>query len=698
VQPARWYSGTLIGDSDPRRLTLEPIVEDGSYDVSALTVLEGLDAVRKRPGMYIGSTDGRGLQHCLWEIIDNSVDEALAGHCHRIDVTLHADGSAEVTDDGRGIPVDVDKKTGLSGVALVFTKLHAGGKFGGGGYGVSGGLHGVGASVVNALSSRVDAVVRRKGHRYELGFQRGVAGQWTPEGTFTPGSLKDVGKDTGSTGTTVRFWPDRSIFLESAAFDWEGVVGRARQTAFLVPGLRIAVNDERGDEPVRQELCFNGGMKDFVDFNATDRPVCDTLLLTGTGRFTETVPVLRGEVMVSEDVTRECSVEVGLRWGVGYESDVRSFVNIISTPKGGTHLAGFERALVKGVNDAMKTLKILKVNEESAIKDDALEGLTAVVLVRLEEPQFEGQTKEILGTAAVAGIVAQVVGDGLRAHFADPKQKQQAKGLLDKIATAARTRRAARLHRETIRRKNALESSTLPAKLSDCRSDDMEKAELFIIEGDSAGGTVKAARDAEFQALMPIRGKILNTMRASEKQMLDNNECAAIITAMGAGSGKSFDASTLRYGKLIILADADVDGAHIRCLLLTLAYRYMRPLLEQGRVYAAVPPLYRIEVSGSKEYIYCYSDAERDANLARLEKAGKKVKDMQRYKGLGEMDADQLAETTIEVHRRKLRRMTMSDASAAEAAFELLMGQNAAGRRDFIAEFGGLLDPARIDA
>lgn len=669
------------------------------YDVSSLTVLEGLDAVRKRPGMYIGSTDARGLQHCVWEIIDNAVDEALAGHCSRIEVVLHADGSAEVRDNGRGIPVDVDRKSGLSGVELVFTKLHAGGKFGGGGYVVSGGLHGVGASVVNALSTRVDVQVVRNERRYELSFNRGIAGQFDATGGFVPGPIRNAGKASGKeTGTTVRFWPDRQIFPASAQLDFDAALNRARQTAFLVPSLRIVCHDLRGAQPVFEEFHFEGGMRDFVEFVTVDRPISDTLLLTGAGKFTELVPVLRDDVLVTEDVERTCEVEVALRWGVGYDTDVRSFVNIISTPKGGTHVSGFERALVKAVVDGVKGAKLLKGSEESPVKDDIVEGLTAVVLVRLAEPQFEGQTKEVLGTAAVAGIVAQVVGDGLRDWFAEKKSKQTSKGVLDKVVNAARARRAARLQRETIRRKNALESSSLPAKLSDCRSDDMERAELFIIEGDSAGGTVKAARDSEFQALMPIRGKILNTMRATEKQMLDNNECAAIITAIGAGSGKSFDLSSIRYGKLIILADADVDGAHIRCLLLTLAYRYMRPLLEAGRIYAAVPPLFRIEVSGSKEYIYCYSDLERDEHTAKIAKAGKKIKDIQRYKGLGEMDADQLGETTLDVSQRKLRRMTMADAEAAERTFSTLMGQDVSGRRDFIVANGGMLDRSRIDA
>jgi DNA gyrase subunit B len=673
--------------------------EAAGYDVSSLTVLEGLDAVRKRPGMYIGSTDARGLQHCLWEIVDNAVDEALAGYCSRIEVTLHADGSAEVRDDGRGIPVDVDPKTKMTGVELVFTKLHAGGKFGGGGYSVSGGLHGVGASVVNALSTRVDAVVSRDAKLHRLCFDHGIAGQFDDSGKFTKGTLAVVGKAAKSeTGTTVRFWPDRKIFLASATFDLEATLTRARQTAFLVPSLTIVVRDERGDDPVEETFHFEGGMKDLVEFVAKDQKLCDTILVTGAGSFTESVPVLRNDVLVTEDVERSCEVEIALRWGTGYETDLRSFVNIISTPKGGSHVTGFERALVKSVVDAAKNAKVVKGNEEAPVKEDVLEGLTAVVLVRLAEPQFEGQTKEVLGTAAVNGIVSQVLTDGLQRWLTGPKSKNEAKKVLEKVANAARARRAARLQRETIRRKNALESSSLPAKLSDCRSDDMERAELFIIEGDSAGGTVKAARDAEFQALMPIRGKILNTMRASEKQMLDNNECAAIIAAMGAGSGKSFDATSVRYGKLIVLADADVDGAHIRCLILTLAYRYMRPLLEAGRVYAAVPPLYRIEISGSKDYVYCYSDDERDRELGVLEQAGKKVKEIQRYKGLGEMDADQLAETTLDVAHRKLRRMTMQDAESATKMFETLMGQDVSARRDFIVTNSGLIDRERIDA
>ncbi len=670
-----------------------------TYDVSALTVLEGLDAVRKRPGMYIGSTDSRGLQHCLWEIIDNAVDESLAGHASVIKITLHADGSAEVEDDGRGVPVDKDLKTGLSGVELVFTKLHAGGKFSGeGGYAVSGGLHGVGASVVNALSSRVDVTVKKDSKVYTVSFNKGVAGHFSSSGLFKEGNLKAVGTCKASdTGTTVRFWPDKSTFIAAASFDMDAVTTRARQTAFLVPSLTLEVHDLRSSPPVSTTFHYEGGVKDFVNYIATDQEICQPIVVTGEGTYTESIPVLENNELVVKEVSRTCDVEVALRWGSGYETQIRSFVNIIATGKGGTHVSGFERSLVRTISDGACSSRAVKTSEENPIKDDVLEGLTAVVLVRISEPQFEGQTKEVLGTPAIAGIVAQVLENGLQVWASSRKTKNDARKVYEKVALAGRARRAARLQRETVRRKNALESSSLPAKLSDCRSDDLEKTELFIIEGDSAGGTVKAARDSEFQALLPIRGKILNTMRASEKQMLDNQECAAIISALGSGSGKSFNIDSLRYGKLIVLADADVDGAHIRCLLLTLAYRYLKPLLEGGRVYAAVPPLYRVEITGSKNYIYCYSNEERDNVLEKARKESKSIKDVQRYKGLGEMDADQLAETTLDIGKRKLRRMTMKDAASAEKMFTTLMGQDATSRRDYIVSQSPALDPNSID-
>ncbi len=685
--------------------------EPDAYTARNLLVLEGLEAVRKRPGMYIGSTDSRGLMHCLWEIIDNSVDEALGGHCSRIDVTLHPDGSVEVCDDGRGIPVDVEPKTGLSGVEVVMTKLHAGGKFGGGSYRASGGLHGVGASVVNALAARLDVEVDRGGTIHLMSFRRGVPGIFAgegPAGRFEPQSgLRVVGKVKRSvTGTRVRYWPDRQIFLPDAAITLEDLHNRARQTAFLVPGLSIAVRDERaGARDVREEsFRFDGGISEFCQFLAADPPVSDILRLQGTGHFKETVPMLDEQGhMTPTEVERDLGVDIALRWGTGYDTVVRSFVNIIATPKGGTHLAGFERGLAKTINEALRAAKVLRAAEPDVLKEDVLEGLTAVVTVRLAEPQFEGQTKEVLGTAAASRIVATVVARELGGLLRSQKRgdKAAAKVILEKVASAARTRIAARAHKELQRRKNALETSSLPAKLADCRSDDIERSELFIVEGDSALGTAKLARDSEFQALLPIRGKILNVQKASAADMLKNAECASIIQVIGAGSGRTFDLSTARYGKIIITTDADVDGAHIRCLLLTLFHRQMRPLVEAGRVFAAVPPLHRIEVVNrgkANDVIYTYSEAEMRKVTADLQRRNRTVKDpIQRYKGLGEMNADQLAETTMDPRTRTLRRVTVGDVEAAERVFDLLMGNEVAPRRDFIVDGAGRVDRAAID-
>ena len=670
----------------------------------SLTVLEGLDAVRKRPGMYIGSTDSRGLQHCLWEVIDNSVDEAMAGFCNKIVITLHADGSCEVDDNGRGIPVDVEPKSGLTGVELVFTKLHAGGKFGGGGYSVSGGLHGVGASVVNALSSRLDVEVTRGEQVWKASFQQGQIGEFAANGEFKAGKgLTQSGKaEKGLHGSKVRYWPDMNIFLPGSGVDYEATLSRARQTAFLVPGLTLVVKDEREGADTTVEFCYEGGVKDFVAFRATDKGVTDVILLKGEGKFSEHVPVLVDGKSMLQDVDRTVAVEVALRWGVGYDTDMASFVNIISTPKGGTHVAGFERALVKSVNEAMKSARVMKATDDPVIKDDILEGLCAVVTVRLAEPQFEGQTKETLGTRDVAGIVAKVVGDGLTNFFTGKPTRMESRRVLEKIASAAKARIAAREVKETKRRKNALETSSLPPKLVDCRNDNVEEAELFIVEGDSALGTFKGGRDSSFQAALPIRGKILNVFRASEKQMLSNTECAAIIQVIGAGSGKSFDVSGARYGKIVFLTDADVDGAHIRTLLLTLVYKYMRPLLTEGMVYSAVPPLHRVKIGGvnSTEVYYTYSDAELKELLVKLRAEGKVIKDegIQRYKGLGEMDADQLAETTLDPAHRRLRRLTIDEAMESEKMFETLMGAEASLRRDYIVANSDLLDPKMIDA
>jgi DNA gyrase subunit B len=693
-------------------------VPNTDYSARHLSVLEGLEAVRKRPGMYIGSTDSRGLMHCLWEIIDNSVDEALAGHGNTIDITLHADSSVEVRDKARGIPVDIEPKTGLSGVEVVFTKLHAGGKFGSGSYTASGGLHGVGASVVNALSERLDVEVDRDGKTYAMSFKRGEPGEFddkngiSPTNPFKPfedqSVLRVIGKVAkGVTGTRIRYWADPQIFIKDANFSSQDLAERARQTSFLVPGLAIGITDETKDEPSVQNFKFDGGITEFTDFLAPDEAVTSTWRISGEGDFTETIPVLDDSGnMVSKEVTRTCGVDIAIRWGSGYDTTVKSFVNIIATPKGGSHLAGFEQALLKTIRAQVDAnSRKLKPGNDKVEKDDVSAGLTAVITVRLPEPQFEGQTKEVLGTPAVKNIVANVLAKELTARLESSKRddKAQAALLLEKVVAEMKARVSARSHKETQRRKNALESSSLPTKLVDCRTQETEVSELFIVEGDSALGTAKLARNSEYQALLPIRGKILNVQKASVSDMLSNTECASIIQVIGAGSGRSFDLSAARYGKVILMSDADVDGAHIRTLLLTLFFKYMRPLVEAGAVYAAVPPLHRVVIMnpGSKpnEIIYTYSQAELENLLAKLEKTGKKYQEpIQRYKGLGEMDADQLAETTMDRSHRLLRRVRVEDAAVAERTFELLMGNEVAPRRDFIIDSADTFERDRIDA
>ncbi len=688
-----------------------PAIAD-TYNAAHLLVLEGLEAVRKRPGMYIGSTDTRGLMHCLWEIIDNGVDEALAGAARRVEVTLHADGSAEVHDDGRGIPTDKEPKTGLPGVEVVATKLHAGGKFGGGSYVATGGLHGVGLSVVNALSARMDIDVERSPAQQGLSFRHGAPGVFDGEGPdagFTEQSgMTRKGRRVakGTSGTRIRFWPDRRIFTKDATFEIDGLVGRALQTSFIVPGLELVIRDLRGETPSEEKFRHDGGIGDFCQYLSKDEPVTEVLRIQGAGSFTETVPMLdEAGHMTPQDVDRELGVDIAVRWGTGYDTELRSFVNVIATPKGGTHVAGFEAALVKPFNEAMRAAKVLKVNDADVEKSDILEGLTAVVTVRQAEPQFEGQTKEILGTPAVRSEVRKIVVRTLTEWLGSTRaaDKKQTRPLMDKVYGAAKTRIAARQHKETQRRKNALESSTLPAKLADCRANDNERTELFIVEGDSALGTAKLARDSEFQALLPIRGKILNVQKASVGDMLKNAECASIIQVVGAGSGRTFDLDATRYGRVIFMADADSDGAHIRCLLATLFFKYMPDLIREGRVYTAVPPLHRIEISnprkGQDKYVYTYSDDELQRRLAELKKKNVKWKDpVQRYKGLGEMDADQLAETTMDPRRRTLRKLTVDDADVAASVFELLMGSEVAPRKEFIVQGAYEVDVEALDA
>jgi DNA gyrase subunit B len=680
-------------------------VNTQSYSASDLQVLEGLDAVRKRPGMYIGGTDSRGLTHLAFEIIDNAVDEALAGHCSHVEVVLHKDGSVSVADDGRGIPVDINPQTKLTGVELVFTKLHAGGKFGGSGYKVAGGLHGVGASVVNALSERLEVQVLRSKKLHTMTFSKGRAGVFN-KNSFTPSNkllVSPVPKDLqkgfcpehrSATGTKVRFWPDKDIFPKEAVLDVELLKERLSTTSYLVPGFSLTLISEIDGSS--NTYSSRRGTPDLVAHLAKD-PLHAPLHLVGSGSFVEKVPTLTEDGLTPMEVSREVEVDVSLVWTSGFDQTCKSFVNIVSTPKGGTHVNGFERALTKAVQDLCSQGRAMRSSEEPPEKADVLEGLVYVVSVKFPEPQYEGQTKEVLGTPAVAKVVSDVLTSTLKDALAARGGKSISKTIVEKVVSSARTRRTLRTQRDVLRRKSALESSALPAKLVDCRSEDNSRTEILIVEGDSAMGTAKSARDSDFQALLPIRGKILNTLRASEQKMLENQECAAIVAALGAGAGRTFDLDSVRYGKLIILADADVDGAHIRCLLLAMTWRYMRPLLESGRIYAAQPPLHRITLARSGEIIYTYSDQELRSTLERIEKKGGSVKEVQRYKGLGEMDADQLFETTLDPARRVLRQITVEDAAKASEVFELLMGDEVAPRRDFIVEASEGFDRSWLD-
>ena len=793
-----------------------------SYGAGSLTVLDGLDAVRKRPGMYIGTTDSQGLMHCLWEIIDNAVDEALAGQCDHIKVILHRDGSIEVDDNGRGIPVDIEPRTGLTGVEVVLTKLHAGAKFGNSSYTAVGGLHGVGSSVVNALSSRLDVEVDRDGKTHRMRFHQGHPGTYqdpdsehpSPDSPFKrtrknrPTPLEVVGSVPKSrTGTRVRYWADPEIFNPTARFSYAQLIDRVRQTSFLVPGLKITVIDDRipatgsaeqdlrlevdgdpapvqddqdihenlressasgdisekgaGDERAEdtqadaaltsvghsdgsdsdgsdherddanlsateladrlmlqpedesghqrvEEFLHTGGVTDFVDFLSKGEPVSDIWRISGQDTYQEeTQRVGSDGELHAEQVERVCGVDIALRWVNDYDSVVRSFVNVVETPGGGMHVDGFMNAVTRQVRKAVEAnarrLKVnLKDSHTKVERDDVLAGLVAVVTVRIAEPQFQGQTKDVLGTAQVKPIVTRMTDDQFGQMISGSKRgfKEQSGQVLEKIVGEMHARVQARKTKEVTRRKNALESASMPSKLSDSMPGNDDIAELFIVEGDSALGTAKAARNSMFQALLPIRGKILNVQKASLSQMLTNKECASIIQVVGAGSGASFDIDQARYNKVIMMTDADVDGAHIRILLLTLFYRYMRPLIENGRVYAAVPPLHRIALAGKNKgkFIYTYSDDELEGKLADLQ--AKHIDynpDVQRYKGLGEMDADQLADTTMDPRTRMLRRIRMEDAAQAAGIFPLLMGDDVPPRKQFIVDNADDFDRSKID-
>ena len=672
------------------------------YDADAIQTLEGLEAVRKRPGMYIGGTGSQGLMHLVWELLDNAVDEAAAGFADRIDITLHRDNSVEVADNGRGIPIDRHAKRKVSALEVVLTELHAGGKFGGSAYGASGGLHGVGASVVNALSTRLVAQVDRDGHTHELGFNERVAGQFSGS-TFTAGhhleKVKRISKN--KTGTRIRFWSDRDIFGPEARIDVDQVRDRVVQACFLVPGVKIRVVDKRsGGSAEPFEFVSRGGLADLVDHLSSGGNACEVITLSGIDTFTERIPV-DGKM---SDVQRECIVEVALRWVKGYETRVESFVNTIPTSHGGTHTAGFDRALTRAVNDVLlkdtrKLAKLARDNKHRAIKEDVQEGLVAACKVVFPEPQFRGQTKQELGTPAIEKIVYDVVKRGLTDWFTASGPRTHVTAVREKLSNAVINRVSSRQMLETRRRAASMGSTGMPDKLADCRRHGPD-SELIIVEGDSAAGPAKAGRDAEYMAILPLRGKVVNAGKATMKQVMDNAEAQALFTAIGAGSGRDFDLESARYGRIVILCDADVDGSHIRCLLLTLIHEYMRPLLEAGRVYVAQPPLYSCRIGDTVHR--AFSDEERDEITAKLTKGGRKAGNLRwnRFKGLGEMNVEELAECALDPETRILRRLTMDDAAAASEAaelFETLMGSDVARRREYLIANSALLDPAALD-
>ena len=626
----------------------ETNVQPNHYGSEQIQVLEGLEAVRKRPGMYIGSTDERGLHHLVYEIVDNSIDEALAGYCKNIVVTIGTDYDIEVQDDGRGFPTDIHPKMGKPAVEVCLTVLHAGGKFGGGGYKVSGGLHGVGASVVNALSEKLRVTVYQKGHIFQQEYVRG-----TPTGELT------IIGDTERTGTTIWFKPDPEIF-ETLVFDFETLKQRLREMAFLNKGIRITLRDERDGR--EQVYHYEGGIRSFVEYLNKNKQV-----------MFPTPIYIEGE----ENGTQ---VEVALQWNDSYNENVYTFANNIHTPEGGTHLAGFRSALTRVITDYGKKRGILKEDKDKLSGDDIREGLTAIVSVKLTEPQFEGQTKTKLGNSEVRGIVDSLVADKLESYLEE--HPDEAKEVLEKCVQASRAREAARKARDLTRRKSALETASLPGKLADCSERDPSKCEIFLVEGDSAGGSAKTGRDRHFQAILPLRGKILNVEKVHDARALSNQEIKAMITAFGGGFGKDFDTSKLRYHRIICMTDADVDGSHIRILLLTFFYRYMRPLIEQGHVYIAMPPLYKVTKQKREYYVY------DDTQLAELlDRIGREPKpDIQRYKGLGEMSSQQLWETTMDPATRSMYQVKLADAISADQMFDLLMGDRVEPRRGFIEE------------
>ncbi len=626
------------------------------YSADQIQVLEGLEAVRKRPGMYIGSVSVRGLHHLVYEIVDNCVDEALAGYCTQIDIEIQPGNIIQVKDNGRGIPVDIHPKTKISAAETVYTKLHAGGKFGGdSGYKVSGGLHGVGASVVNALSEWTEVTIQRDGGIFEMKFQRGK--------TVEP--LTRIG-DSDKTGTKVRFLADSTIF-ETLDYEYETLETRFREIAFLTKGLKINIQDVRDPENIKKaEFHFEGGLNSFVEYlNKNKEKIHDK------------------PIYIEKD--GEVPVEIAFQYTTAYSENIYSFVNNINTIEGGTHLEGFKRGLTKAFNDYARSHNLIKEKDPNLLGEDIREGITAVVSVKVKEPQFEGQTKTKLGNSNVSGIVASLVNDALSTFLEE--NPSVGKAILEKCINASRAREAARKARELVRRKSALETSTLPGKLADCSSKVPEECEVYIVEGDSAGGSAKQGRDRKFQAILPLWGKMLNVEKSRADKIYNNDKLQPVILAVGAGIGKDFDISKIRYGKVIIMADADVDGAHIRTLLLTFFFRYMRPLIENGNVYLAQPPLYKLSKKGMED-IYCYTDEDLAKAFKDLEEKGiaRDQVGIQRYKGLGEMNPEQLWETTMDPEKRILIKVTMDDAIRADAIFTLLMGDEIEPRRKFIED------------
>ncbi|RNB83445.1 DNA topoisomerase (ATP-hydrolyzing) subunit B [Brevibacillus fluminis] len=623
--------------------------KENSYDASQIQVLEGLEAVRKRPGMYIGSTSGRGLHHLVWEIVDNAIDEALAGYCTEIHVRILPDNIISVTDNGRGIPTGIHEKTGKSTVETVLTVLHAGGKFGGGGYKVSGGLHGVGSSVVNALSEWMEVEVKQQGKIFKMRFNIGA-----------PESELAVVGETEETGTIVTFKPDPTIFTETTVYEYEILQKRIRELAFLNKGLRIVLHDQRPGQERTEEFYYEGGIISFVEYLNKNREK------------------MHEEVIYCEGEKEGLMVEVAIQYNDSYVSNIYSFANNINTHEGGTHEAGFKAALTRVINDYSRKFNFLKEKDQNLSGDDVREGITAIISVKIPEPQFEGQTKTKLGNSEARSITESIFGERFSAFMEE--NPSVAKKVVEKALMAARAREAARKARELTRRKNALEVSALPGKLADCSSKDASESELFIVEGDSAGGSAKMGRDRHFQAILPLRGKVLNVEKARLDKILSNNEIRMIITAIGTGIGEDFDIAKARYHKTVIMTDADVDGSHIRTLLLTFFYRYMRQLIEEGYIYIAQPPLYQIKQG--KTVHYAYTDAQRDQILETMKPVPKPG--IQRYKGLGEMNAEQLWETTMDPSVRTLLQVSLEDAMDADMVFETLMGDEVEPRREFI--------------